>query len=90
MDLSNYKLPEKQGARSEREELLNKFFDRIDEERKGTKWKPINRRAYAIKLNIAFKNLWDLQRFYAECNDYGNFGQRFFGGFKKQEWTVDN
>ena len=74
-------------SRSQREEINNRFFDEIDRERKGTKWPPINRRAYAIKLNTAFKSLWELERFYAECKDAPcGFGKRFFGGFKKQEW----
>lgn len=74
-------------SRSQREDILKKFFDEIDKEREGTKWKPINRRLYSIKLNTAFKSLWDLERFYAECEDYsGPFSKRFFGGFKEQSW----
>ena len=83
----NLKVVGEKVARSQREEVLIKFFDTIDEEREGTQFKPINRRAYSIKLNTAFKSLWDLERFYAECVDYpGPFGVRFFGGFKEQAW----
>ena len=88
-NISNYIRPEVKttSARSQREEILNKFFDRIDKEREGTGWPPVNRRLYAIRLNTAFKNVWALEEFYAECNDAPcGFGRRFFGGFKKQTW----
>lgn len=77
----------KSTARSQREELLTKFFDTIDEEREGTPYPPVNRKVYSIKLNQVFKSMWDLERFYAECKDYnGPFSKRFFGGFKEQSW----
>jgi len=106
IDISRYTQPVKT-VRSNRQDALEYFFDMIDKESADRKWKyfdkktnkykklrPINRRAYSIKMNTIFKNVEELRVFYAECMAYkhkhGSFSRRFFGGFNKQTWLREN
>jgi len=86
--LQNYKPPEK--SLNPRAELIKKFIDEIDSERVGTRYGKVNQKHVAIMLSI-LKTNDELHRFYAECLDYKRatgktFSQRFFGGFRKQNW----
>ena len=100
LDISRYTTPQTT-AKSKRQEANEYFFEMIDKESEEKGWKyfdgkkykklkPINRRAYAIKLNTVFKDIDELRMFYSECLQYkykyGSFSKRFWGGFKKQSW----
>jgi hypothetical protein len=90
MDLSNYLKKQKEKAQSKisntRQELVSFFVEEINEERKGTKWKPMEARNVAIMLSHLPES--ELFPFLSECRDYkrrnGSFGKRFFGSLKQR------
>jgi hypothetical protein len=67
-------------ARNERDELLMKFQAKINEERKGTEYKPMS--FMAIKIKLTHLDDWDLKMFYETCNNSLNFSRCFFGKLK--------
>lgn len=70
---------------NERQSIIKEFVDEINKERIGTKFKPVTGRLIGVKLGILKTNR-ELYAFLSECKDYknrgGQFGKRFFGGFK--------
>ena len=67
---------------NERQLLIKDFLDKINAERKGTKYKPLSARAVAIKLSHLSE--FDLKYFYKQCDSYkGEFGKCFFGALKQ-------
>lgn len=91
--LANYKLPEKPLKKTgggKRAGIVEQFVIELNKEREGTKYPPVTGQYIGIKLSV-IKGEDELWRFYAECQDYKRstgktFSQRFWGGFKKQEW----
>lgn len=79
-------------ASSERASVIEQFVDAINRERLGTKYKPVQAKVIAIRLNTVFKTTQELYEFLSICKDYknrhGSFSRRFFGGFKKQNFNV--
>lgn len=65
---------------NERQHLLSIAVERINAERKGTKWKEISPRAVAIKT--AHIPLPDLRDFIYQCEKQPEFGRCFFGRLK--------
>lgn len=67
-------------ARNERDQILLDIQKRINEEREGTKFKPIS--FIALKIKTAHLDNWDLKMFYGDCSRSQSFGQCFFGRLK--------
>ena|ERR1035437_6795704 len=66
-----------------RSDGIKHFMDRINEERKGTSFKPVSFIMVRHKL-LALKDLEDLRWFYAKCKQYGkkkghSFSEMFWG-----------
>lgn len=68
--------------RSERDELLQMFIDRLNQARVGTKFKPLAARSVAIKVaHIPTSDLW---AFYRQCEQAKSFSAYFFWALKPQ------
>ena len=65
---------------SERQELIQRFVDRINLERVGTKWKPVIWRQ--INGLVAHVRISDLYWFFKECEQGESFSKKFFGILK--------
>lgn len=65
---------------SERQSLIKEFLDALNEERKGTQYKPLTARVVAIK--VAHLNTFELYHFLKVCKQGDSFGKRFFGFLK--------
>ena len=66
---------------NERQLLIKDFLDKINAERKGTKYKQLTARAVAIKLSHL--SSFDLKYFYKKCDSYKeSFSKCFFGCLK--------
>lgn len=68
--------------RSERDEILQKFIDRLNQARIGTKYKPLSGRAVAIKVSHIPTS--DLHAFYRQCEQAKSFSAYFFWALKAQ------
>lgn len=65
--------------RSERDELISKFVEKINLGRIGTRWRPIKPGVVAIRLaNSGLKAASDLHWFFQECERAPNFSATFF------------
>lgn len=73
--LSQRKTPLK--ITSERQERIQRFVDRINLERIGTKWKPVTARQ--INVLISFLKVSDLYWLFSECERAPSFSKKFFG-----------
>lgn len=80
---AKYQTPVKSRA-TERGELIRIMTEAINEERKGTKYKPLTLRAIAVKIgHIETKDLYYLLSICkAEKLRGGSFGKVFFGSIK--------
>lgn len=71
-------------SNSKRAYLLSQFLEVINQEREGTKYKPLTPKLLGIKL--AHLSTSDLFWFYSTCYDYkkrqGSFSKCFFGSLK--------
>lgn len=65
---------------SERQELIQRFVDRINLERIGTKWKPVTARQ--VNVLISFVPVRDLYWLYKTCEQRDSFSKAFFGILK--------
>ena len=70
---------------SERQELIQRFVDKINLERVGTKfnlviWRQINGLVVHVKIN-------DLYWFFKECGQGDSFSKKFFGILKNTRVT---
>lgn len=66
-----------------RGELIDLFLTRLNKDREGTKYKPLEWRAVNGQLrNI--KGRWDLLRFYNECANSAHFSKTFW--WKLKQW----
>lgn len=76
------KLKSKRSLRitNERQELIQRFVDKINLERVGTKWKPVIWRQ--INGLVAHVKIGDLYWFYKECEQGDSFSKKFFGILK--------
>lgn len=73
--------PKQTKANSERALITSEFVERINRERKGTKWKPVTPRAVAIKT--AHLSLQDMYYFLSVCKQSrSGFSKCFFGLLK--------
>ncbi len=72
---------------SERQSVVKMFLDKLNDERKNTKYKPLTGRAVAIKLSHL--DLRDMYAFYKSCEVYerktGSFSRAFFGALKVRD-----
>jgi len=70
---------------NERQDILYQFTEAINNERYGTKFKPITGRAVAMKCGHIKDNA-TLYYFLSQCKDYknrnGSFSKYFFGALK--------
>ena len=70
---------------NERQEIIYKFTEAINNERYGTKYKPMTGKAVACKLGHLKDNA-TLYYFLSQCKDYqnrhGSFSKYFFGALK--------
>lgn len=71
------------GARSERAEIIGKFTDTLNLERKGTKYPPLTYQRIAVKLSHL--SLQDLYYLWSTCVDAKNFSQFFWYTLKPVE-----
>jgi hypothetical protein len=62
---------------SERQELIQRFVDKINLERVGTKWKPATARQ--LNVLVSFLPVRDLYWLYAKCERAPSFSKKFFG-----------
>ena len=71
--------------KSERADIVYQFTEAINNERYGTKYKPITGRGVAMKLSHLKDNA-TLYYFLSQCKDYknrhGSFSKYFFGALK--------
>lgn len=65
---------------SERQELIQRFVDKINLERVGTKWKPVTARQ--LNVLISFLKVSDLYWLLSECERAPSFSKKFFGVLK--------
>jgi hypothetical protein len=65
---------------SERQDLIQRFTDKINSERVGTKWKPVIWRQ--INGLVAHIKIADLYWFYKRCGEGDSFSKKFFGILK--------
>ena len=72
-------------ATSERAEFIGMFLDKINEERVGTKYKPLEVSVVAMK--VSHVPTGDLYAFYKQCLDADSFGAMFFYSLKVQHET---
>ncbi len=95
---------EKPLAKSERAEIVSFFIIEINKERpcrylKNGVWKVANKiespkdvSKIAIMLSV-LKTKDELREFFKICvryrKEHGSFNRRFYGGFKKQEFSTD-
>ncbi|MEK7208597.1 MAG: hypothetical protein AAB699_03580 [Patescibacteria group bacterium] len=62
---------------SERQELIQRFVDKINLERVGTRFKPVTARQ--INVLISFLSVPDLYWLLGECERAPSFSKKFFG-----------
>ena len=67
---------------SERQELIQRFVDKINLERIGTKFKPVIWRQ--INGLVAHVKIGDLYWFFKECEQGDSFSKKFFGILKSR------
>jgi len=76
----------KSGANSERASVIEQFVKDINEERIGTKYKPVTGKQIAIQLSHL--NLPSLYTFLSMAKDYKNrqrsFGKFYYGALKNK------
>jgi hypothetical protein len=74
------KLASKSNIRCERDEWLQKFYKRINDQRKGTKYGEYTMKALSIRLaQSGVKDSFDMKTFYDNCDNSDNFSRLFFG-----------
>jgi len=78
--ITTYTTPPETAIKSERDEFIRNFTERINGERRGTKYKPMSVKAVAVKL--AHLTIQDLHYFYKICSEADSFGKVFFGALK--------
>ena len=69
----------------ERQELIQRFVDKINMERIGTKFKPVIWRQ--INGLVAHVKIGDLYWFFKECEQGDSFSKKFFGILKSTRVT---
>lgn len=81
---NNYKLPERKKLTNERQAVIKEFVDVINQERIGTKFKPVTGKSIALML--AHLSMQDLYYFLSVCKDYknrsGSFSKCYYGALK--------
>jgi len=80
--LEKLRKPSAKGATGERQELIQRFVDKINLERIGTKFKPVIWRQ--INGLVAHVKISDLYWFFKECERGDSFSKKFFGILKSQ------
>jgi hypothetical protein len=80
IDISKYKV-EKSTITNQRQEMIKRFLDKINADRKGTKFKQMTARGVAMKL--AYVKTSELYNFFKTCENYkGEFSKCFFGALR--------
>lgn len=71
-------------ARTEREDLIEQFRERLNLERIGTKYKPLS--FMAVKMKVHHLSDHDLKYLWSICKDSkGGFSKCFFGSLKAKK-----
>ncbi|MSU56485.1 MAG: hypothetical protein EXS51_04255 [Candidatus Taylorbacteria bacterium] len=83
--LSKLQVAKKLNITSERQELIQRFVDKINMERVGTKWEPVIWKQ--INGLVAHVGIGDLYWFYKECEQGDSFSKKFFGILKSTRVT---
>jgi len=78
--LSKFKAKKPLNITSERQELIQRFADKINLERIGTKWKPVTWKQ--INGLVAFVRVPDLYWLFKTCEQRDSFSKAFFGIMK--------
>lgn len=78
----DFKMPEKTtNFRGFRDELVDRLVKGINKERQGTKWKPVNHKQIALRINknphFTGKN-GELELLIKECESRGNYSKFFW------------
>lgn len=71
--------------RSERGELIGLFLERLNNDRLGSKYKPLT--AARVGMMLRFLKTPDLRAFFRECEYAGNFSKFFWWRFKEAKNT---
>ncbi len=79
--LSKLQVTRKLHITGERQELIQRFVDKINAERAGTKWKPVIWKQ--INGLVAHLCVGDLYWFFKECERGDFFSKKFFGILKR-------
>ncbi len=77
MEIKRDYLNIKSNIKSERAYYISLFLERINEERKDTKWKLLSARAIANK--VGHLKTPEIRDFYYQCEKARNFSEWFFG-----------
>ena len=68
---------------TQRNEVIKKFVDRLNADRRKVGFKELSPRFYAIKMaQSGLKSVWDLEWFYAYCDDAQNFSSTWWWSLK--------
>jgi len=79
--LKNYKLHKpKSKITNKRQEVIKMFLDRLNEDRKDTKYPPL--KPQRLGVMFAYTTTDQLYRFYGDCADTNNFSSYFWWKFK--------
>lgn len=78
--IAHIRPPAETNIRSERDEVIQKFVDRLNAARAGTKYPPLEPRAVAVKLShLSVSDLW---AFYGQCEHARSFSRYFWWAIK--------
>ena len=80
LSLDRFTLKPTKKFRSERDELVTKFTEKINEGRDGVKFKKLTEKSIAIKLSHL--KGFELSHFYCECLKKENFSKYFWWAIK--------
>jgi len=61
---------------NQRQELVKKFLDRLNESRDGEKYKPLSPARVAVKMS--FMSVSELYQFYGYCDESSNFSSTWW------------
>ncbi len=84
--LAKLQVAKKLNITSERQELIQRFVDKINVERIGTKWEPVIWKQ--INGLVAHVGIGDLYWFFKECERGDSFSKKFFGILKRTQVQI--
>lgn len=81
-NITHIRPPAEKNIRCERDEVIQKFVDRLNAARVGTKYPPLKPAAIAVKLShLSVSDLW---AFYGQCEHARSFSRYFWWAIKAE------